>query len=223
MKRNPSPLEHLSRQIKAIQKKDIGHILKIGQLLEAAAARCEHGQFTTWIETEFDFSIQQARRYRQVAAFAEDHQFGDFDDLNISPSALYILADPTMPVAALREILRKAKTEFITHKRAQAILAKHRVAPDEDASADLEGGDNEIAKDSDAERHQVAAELQRSLEGLLNVANSEFSASDLPPGNITVRDVARIIGILNQIKNGLSGHSAVAEKADRAEERGTRH
>ncbi len=96
-------------------------IIDIGQKLIEVKARLGHGHFGGWLEAEFAWSNDTAKRFMSVARQFETR---NLHDLNIAPSALYLLAAPSTPEPARIEALERAEAgETITHAIAQDIKA----------------------------------------------------------------------------------------------------
>jgi Protein of unknown function (DUF3102) len=111
-------------EIRGLMKRTANDIVEIGQKLVNVKEKLGHGRFGSWLEAEFDWSIQTAKRFMNVAAVFQNQQFVDFDF--IAPSALYELAAPSIPDAARNEAFARAKAgESITYKAAKDIKQKY--------------------------------------------------------------------------------------------------
>ncbi len=109
-------------EIKALMKRTAQDIVEIGQKLVKVKEKLGHGRFGAWLEAEFEWSIQTAKRFMNVAAAFQNQQFVDF----IAPSALYELAAPSIPDAVRDEALARAKAgESITYSTAKALKQKY--------------------------------------------------------------------------------------------------
>ena len=101
-------------------------IWEIGQRLGDVRDELKHGQFESWLKAEFGWSRRTAYNFIKVyEAFGERAKLAQ---INISASALYILAAPSTPQKVREEYLLKAKEgEKITHKelRSQIEQKKH--------------------------------------------------------------------------------------------------
>lgn len=84
-------LPEIAREIKAIERKDIGNVIEKGRLLQEAANQCGRGEYMKWLKSEFGWSHNTALRLRSV--YDLNRQIGDLDKLNISISAVYLVAD----------------------------------------------------------------------------------------------------------------------------------
>ena len=110
-------------KIKDLIKRSTQDIIDIGQSLIDVKNKLEHGQFRPWIETEFSWDHRTANRFMSVATKFKPEQLSD---LNILPSALYELSAPSVPEAARKEALSRAKQgEKINSGTAKEIKREH--------------------------------------------------------------------------------------------------
>ena len=107
-------------RIKVLIKRTAQDIVEIGQKLIEIKETLGHGRFEDWLKAEFDWTQMTANRFMNVAKRFESN---NLLDLEIAPSALYLLAAPSTPEMARDEALARAKSgEHITHKVAQEIV-----------------------------------------------------------------------------------------------------
>ena len=123
-------------EIRAFHKRTAESIIQIGLRLEEVKEAVGHGQFLNWLEIEFGWSDQTARNYIHVA-----EKFKNFLNLDhYATSALYLLAAPSTPDAVLDKAREMAiNGQYISHARAQELLAQYREpkpepAPEEEQS-----------------------------------------------------------------------------------------
>jgi hypothetical protein len=117
-------VQQRTSEIRTLMRRTAQDIVEIGLKLIEVKARLGHGNFYTWLRAEFGWSESAAVKFMQVA---ERFKSVNFTDLNIAPSALYLLAAPSAPDSALDEaLLRAEEGEQITHRMAQEILVEHR-------------------------------------------------------------------------------------------------
>src|ERR1700730_8219435 len=91
-------LAQISQKIKAVEKRKlISGIVEIGKLLREGERLCEHGEYVGWIRREFSWSHQTALNYRNVFDLTQNPNHLDFDKLNITQSALYLVAGMRRP------------------------------------------------------------------------------------------------------------------------------
>lgn len=116
-------------RIKKRLKRTVSDIIQTGLDLIAVKEQLEHGEFGDWLEAEFEWSHQQAAVFMRVAEKFQN--FLNLDSLPIRPSALYLLAQPSVPDEAREEALEKAESgEPITVAAAKEIIASHRELAD---------------------------------------------------------------------------------------------
>lgn len=110
-------------EIRTLMRLTLESIVQIGQKLKLVKQQLGHGNFRTWLQSEFDWSIWTATKFMQVAERFEETNFSGLD---IAPSALYELAAPSTPEAARDEVLTRAKAgEAITYTTAKAVKQKY--------------------------------------------------------------------------------------------------
>jgi Protein of unknown function (DUF3102) len=144
-------LAAISKKIHALEKNNLSNVLRIGGLLrEASEQICGHGEYQDWLKREFGWSYQTALNYRNVYDFAAASSsrwrqtfsprsvpekpngwvFGDLDDLNITLSALYLVAamkgeDEQDSRLAIIEAAKKGR---VTYRTAREIIEHDRAA-----------------------------------------------------------------------------------------------
>jgi hypothetical protein len=93
-----------AQSIKLRLKRAAVDIFIIGAELNAVKEAFPHGEFGIWLEVEFDLSPRMAQRFMNVA----QRLMGKSDKFSLlPPSALYLLAAPSTPDRAIREIEQK--------------------------------------------------------------------------------------------------------------------
>ena len=116
----------IANQIKALEKKNNANVVEIGRLLHEADEVCEHGAYMIWLKAEFGWSHQTSLRYRSVYDLSQNPQIVDFAKLDISISALYLLADNVDWPAVRDDILLAAKRGRVTHTVARKVVENHK-------------------------------------------------------------------------------------------------
>ena len=116
-------------EIRALMKRTAQDIIEIGQKLKEVKQLLGHGRFGDWLEAEFAWTERTARRFMNVAS-----QFGSqshsLSDLDVAPTALYLLAAPSTPVPAREEALSRANAgESITYTAAKELKQKYTTLP----------------------------------------------------------------------------------------------
>ncbi|MFK0730095.1 MAG: DUF3102 domain-containing protein [Gloeotrichia echinulata HAB0833] len=113
-----------TNQIKGLMRRTAQDIIQIGQELIEVKQYLGHGNFTNWLKFEFNWSISTATKLMHVA---EQLKSVNFTDLNISASALYMIAAPSTSKDARAEVLRRAVMgENISYTQAKEIVSKYK-------------------------------------------------------------------------------------------------
>ena len=111
-------------EIKNLIHRSAQDVFDIGQKLIEVKEKLDHGRFLIWLNTEFNWSKSAARQFMQVA---RQFKRGNFTDLNIAASALYLLASNTTSVAARQQALERAtQGKIINRLEAKSIIAQHK-------------------------------------------------------------------------------------------------
>ena len=111
-------------EIKNLIHRSAQDVFDIGQKLIEVKEKLDHGRFLIWLNTEFNWSKSAAQRFMQVA---RQFKRGNFTDLNIASSALYLLASSNTSVVARQEALERAtQGEIINYSAAKSIIAQHK-------------------------------------------------------------------------------------------------
>jgi hypothetical protein len=109
-------------EIKALMKRTAQDIIEIGEKLIDVKARLPHGEFGSWLEAEFEWTSETARRFMNVADKFKNNKLLN---LEIAPSALYLLAAPSTPDEARQAAIDRAEAgERITHATAKEIVSE---------------------------------------------------------------------------------------------------
>jgi hypothetical protein len=104
--------------IRMLGKQTIHNIIEIGRHLTEARDDVGHGNWLFWLSREFSWSDRTARNFMRVyrlslcrLPFQQQHlKSENVSDLDISTSALYLLARPSMPDEVREEIFQRAET-----------------------------------------------------------------------------------------------------------------
>ncbi len=111
-------------EIKIRLRRNAQDTIDIGQKLIELKQRLGHGRFITWLKSEFNWSISAATKFMQVG---EQFKFVKFTNLNITASALYVIAAPSTSKKARLEVLERASFgENITYTKAKEIVGQHK-------------------------------------------------------------------------------------------------
>jgi hypothetical protein len=149
-------VQQRTSEIKALMKRAASDIIEIGQKLIEVKARLGHGNVGGWLETEFDWSWDTAKRFMRVAETFQNQQIADFQ---IAPSALYLLAAPSTPETARIEAIERATAgEPITYSKAREIVEQDQEARRYDGYADIPAPDDLEDESLSAYEETIAAQ-----------------------------------------------------------------
>lgn len=122
-------------EIRGLMRRTAQDIFEIGQKLVEIKAKLGHGRFGTWLAVEFDWTERTAQQFMNVA---RQFKAENFSDLQLAPSALYLLAAPSTPPKVRQEAIARAESgESITYKTAKAIKQEYQNAQSPRPSASL--------------------------------------------------------------------------------------
>jgi hypothetical protein len=95
-----------AREIQRLGRRVIGDVVEIGRRLTDAKRRLGHGKFLVWIASEFGWSERTTENFMRVYGLSCKSE--KFADLDVPLSALYLLAAPSTPDAALVAVAARA-------------------------------------------------------------------------------------------------------------------
>ncbi len=120
----PELAEH-AEAIRRLGKRVFSDVIEIGERLSKARSLIAHGHWLQWLETEFGWSVDTAQNFVNVAAAAG--KFGNFRNLNVPVSALYLLARRSTPDEARVEIIERSNAgEKFSHAEVRETIAAHQ-------------------------------------------------------------------------------------------------
>lgn len=120
-------VQQRTSEIKAIARQTAQGVLDIGAKLAEVKDRLGHGRFGYWLDQEFGWSDRTARSFM---AAARSFKTEIISDLSIAPTALVMLASPSVPEAARQQALQLATNGIpVNPKQARQIIDQHRPAP----------------------------------------------------------------------------------------------
>lgn len=99
-------IQDKTQKIKFLLRRTAQDIIDIGGSLIEVKSELGHGNFRKWLKAEFDFSLATATKFMQ--AYQKFHAV-DIQELNIAPSALYLLSAPSTPDESRGEAISLAK------------------------------------------------------------------------------------------------------------------
>jgi hypothetical protein len=113
--------------IRALGKRVIADVIEIGRLLAEAKERCGHGNWLPWLDREFGWSGQQARRFIHVHELSCEGKFNKLLNLAVPISGLYLLAAPSTPQVAKDEVIERGKSGAeLSHNTIKGIVDKSK-------------------------------------------------------------------------------------------------
>lgn len=117
-------VQKCTNEIKGLMRRTSQDIIDIGQKLIEVKEHLGHGRFINWLKYEFNWSVSTATKLMQVGA---QFKSVNFTNLNITASALYLIAAPSTPREARAEVLERTSLgENITYSKAKAIVCQHK-------------------------------------------------------------------------------------------------
>ncbi len=112
-------------EIKELMRLTAENIISIGHKLTEIKQQLGHGSFQHWLKLEFEWSEQTARQFMQVYRWSETLENKNFVFSQLGTSALYLLAAPSTPSEARKEVLNLVEVgEKISYTRAKNIIER---------------------------------------------------------------------------------------------------
>lgn len=235
-KKNASRLARRVERIKSIEKGTLSSVVELGRELIAAEAECEHGEWASWLKTNFSWSVRTALRYRKVAEFCtacDDGAYGlgiTLADMDISLNALYFVTSLDQSVATA--IVLKAIDTRVTFKVAMEIAArddhgKDDLGKDEQTSTPASEDDDSVPDSGTDGLPEADDILSSDTDGPHSVGLSLLADElDQNPDNLIAAARAfdperlrRIVSQLDRVLKTITGNETIKQKADRAQAR----
>ena len=132
---NRQVIQARTKKLKELWQRTAQDIWEIGQILAEVQSRLKQDrQFDAWLKAEFGLSRRTAYNFINVyKAFQENAKFAQ---INIDPSALYLLASPSTPQEIRDEIIQQASAGAkVTHKDIKKAISKKRSKPHSNTSS----------------------------------------------------------------------------------------
>jgi Protein of unknown function (DUF3102) len=127
-------IQRITLEIKDSLRKTVQTVWETGKKLAEVRSQIETCQFNLWLKTEFDWSRRTAYNFINVYEAFPEFSSANFAQLNISISALYLLAAPSMHQATRQNLINKALSgEHISHKVIQRVIKEAKSQPVDDA------------------------------------------------------------------------------------------
>jgi hypothetical protein len=223
-------LEKIATQIKVLEKKSIANIVEIGRLLTQVRDQLEHGQFGSWLQDNFSWSLRTSARYREVYELSKSI---DLSTLNISLSAVHELVGYGKGEEVFQRIVQQATEGRVSYKDARRIQDEYDT--EEEAKREADEDDNTPQEEDDESDYtdtgdepppaddtpgegvySQAARALGTISGALRLP--KFDAHVLIDG-IGAEEVRDIIRMLQIALNEYTGSDTIKAKADAAEAR----
>jgi hypothetical protein len=116
-------IQKITIEIKESLRKTVRIIWETGKKLAEVRSQVEAYQFNLWLKSEFDWSRRTAYNFISVYEAFPEFASANFAQLNISISALYLLAAPSMHQVTRKKIIDQALSgEYISHKIVQKAI-----------------------------------------------------------------------------------------------------
>lgn len=152
-------LSVLAGDVRSFVRGAVGNVQLIGERLTEAKDLVPHGEWGSWLKTEFDWSERTAQRYIKVAELLKNVNLKNdtVSDLNVDLKALYLLAQRKTPEPVREAALQMAKTQHVSHASVTAMLKRYLPPPPPTPK--------EIARDKALEREaEIGLRKQGPLE-----------------------------------------------------------
>lgn len=174
-------IQQKTGEIKTIAKRMARDVVDIGERLAEIKDRLASSErFTAWLGAELGWSERAA--YYYIAVF-QKFAGEDFEIVKIATSALYLLAAPSTPPAAVEQVKRLAREgEKITHTVAKAVVEDAKAA-EKRAARDLFEEAEEPEASADAVEPESVEEVDaaKEIKGAPAVAAPAKSAENVKP------------------------------------------
>ena len=115
-------VQKAANRIRVLAQRTLKHVVAVGKELLRVKKELPHGQFSTWLRAEFDWTERTARRFMAVAQCFRNST-DQMSVLQVDRTAAYLLAAPSVPRQASEIALQRARNgERITLSVARGIL-----------------------------------------------------------------------------------------------------
>jgi hypothetical protein len=144
-------LAKYATEIRRLVKRAKEDIVEIGRYLHQAQEHAGHGTWLIWIEAEFGWSDQTARRFIHVYEFTRDSKFNNLLNSDLPLSALYQLAAPNTPIEARQQVAERIESgETLSCATVTEVIAEAKNG----GAAEDAGGDD--VEDPGTAQHRAA-------------------------------------------------------------------
>ncbi len=234
LSRSWPPCCALFQRRSSFEKRSIEGTIETGRLLTVAKDQCAHGEYQDWLAKEFGWTQRTATRIRNLYDFVQNgHKvyFGkkiDIKRLNISPTALYLVASISN-ADAIKAVLSAAAKGRVSVARASEIIAEHDRPPADDQDSigpdppitppveppiDEEDGDDDDQPPAPPLPLDPDDEVGRALHVLSDIVYRDWMAS---ARTLTEVQLCQIVDRLETGYREMVNGDPIKEQADRAE------
>lgn len=204
-------VEQRTIEIKSLLRRTAQDIIDIGLKLSEVKQALGHGYFLAWLRTEFDWSESAARKFMRVS---RQFKTVNFTNLNIAPSALYLLSADSTPEAAREEVLQRASSgEVITRAKAKEIAQQYASLDNlkDSVTIDVEAKDlsspsvnDEASTPTNSQCYQeLSAQLhlldEAQIAALWQTLSQRLSTKHLPLHNWSKDELERLVAQAQQL------------------------
>ncbi|WP_164937274.1 DUF3102 domain-containing protein [Bradyrhizobium vignae] len=165
-KRKNRSLETIADDIHKLQR---ASIFDLGNLLIEAKAQCEHGNWLSWIWTEFEYAPSTAERYMNAARL--NTKFPIVRNLRLAANTVYALVDECVDddlPAIIDELAKHATDKRLTHREAERVIkvgiGRHRHGDDHPDATLVKLVELDDFKEDPCYQKAVAALLEQDPE-----------------------------------------------------------
>lgn len=180
--RQRTEIRQLTSEIKVNIRTTVKSSWEIGRKLAQARHQLDPFEFSSWLNAEFDWSRRTAYNFIQVYEAFPEFASANFAQLNISVSALYLLAAPSTQPEIRDDFLgRVLAGERISHKVIQATIQSARAVASEEIVDIIPDVDDVSSGGIPIEPHPSQIADSISDNNVDSIAVQSPAASDLYP------------------------------------------
>lgn len=211
-----------AKRIRANLKKAQASYLEIGRDLLSIKAQLAHGEFSRWVEAEFDMTIRTAQNMMNAAELANKHEA----IVILPPTAIYKLAAKSTPTDLTEKIAKQVKSGVIpTVKDIEQQIAKAKTKTAKKHNIEPPKMDQKAAKElAKIISDNLFSSLKRQIESydgfkLPNfgeLLQAEFSKALKSPSNMKAdrrNRMQEIAGFLPSLREAIEEISGEQEEA----------
>ena len=176
-------LAQYATEIHRLGKRVKKDVIAIGHYLDQAQKHAGRGAWHLWVNTEFGWSDQTARRFIHVYELSRDSKFNNLLNSDLPLSALYQLAAPKTPGRARDEVAERVEAgEKVSCAAVTAAIAQAQGKSPSEAEIKTVGAGTaaDVAKDPAQADEDEGTAKHRAAMAALAVEPELNSAIDMP-------------------------------------------